>query len=202
MPKFTPKPGTNWGVEVSKCDDAGNLVYNPDGSVAKEKVRMADSILLDGTVQSFYFPEGHERAGVFKGMAVILEERGYKGAKDLHVECKGFKCPPPALDCCCRHVLFNELDFANIDTILEATCKARGFRVIFLPKFHCKLNLIEQCWGYTKQLYQLNPESSWEDHLKKYMLAALNAILLKSMCQYIQNRSLHLIQIINFNHNF
>jgi hypothetical protein len=50
MPKFTPKPGINWGVEVSKCDDTGNLVYNLDGSVTKKKVYMADSILLDGTV--------------------------------------------------------------------------------------------------------------------------------------------------------
>jgi hypothetical protein len=31
MPKNTPKPGTNWGVEVSKRDAVGNLEYNTDG---------------------------------------------------------------------------------------------------------------------------------------------------------------------------
>jgi hypothetical protein len=41
-------------------------------------------------------------AGVFKGMAVILEERGFADARKLRAECKNFKCAPPALNCCCR----------------------------------------------------------------------------------------------------
>ena len=88
---------------------------------------MADSVLLDGEVQSFYFPEGHDRAGVFKGMAIMLEERGHNKARGLDAECKGFKCVPPALNCCCRRILFNEPDFANVDTILEV-CEVHGFR--------------------------------------------------------------------------
>jgi hypothetical protein len=181
MPKFTPKPGTNWGIEVSKHDAVRKLVYNADGSIAKETIRMGDTVLPDGTVQSFYFPEGHQCAGVFKGMATILEERGFKDASKLRVECKNFKCAPPAIDCCCRRVLFNEPDFAHVDTILETTCSARGFRVIFLPKFHCELNFIEQCWGYAKRLYRLNPESSREDHLERNALTALDAVPLDSM---------------------
>jgi hypothetical protein len=141
MPKFTPKIGKNWGIDAPQRDAFGNLVYKPDGSLTKEKVRMSDAVLPDGTVQSLYFPDGHEWAGIFKGMAVILEEHGYKDIR-----------------CCC--ILFNEPDFVHIDTILKATCNAHGFRVIFLPKFHCELNFIEQCWGYAKRLYRLNPESS------------------------------------------
>jgi hypothetical protein len=181
MPKFTPKIGNNWGIEAAKRDTAGNLVYNADGSLAKEKIRMGNTVLSDGTVQSLYFPDGHARAGVFKGMAVILEERGYTGAHQMRAECKSFNCAPPALDCCCRRILFNEPDFAHVDTILETTCSARGFQVIFLPKFHCELNFIEQCWGYAKRLYRLNPESSREDHLERNALAALKAIPLESM---------------------
>ena len=183
MPKFTPKIGKNWGIDAPQRDALGNLVYKPDGSLAKEKVRMSDAVLPDGTVQSLYFPDGHERAGIFKGMAVILEERGYKDIQKLRAECKSFNCAPPALNCCCRRILFNEPDFVHIDTILEATCNARGFRVIFLPKFHCELNFIEQCWGYAKRLYRLNPESSREAHLERNALAALDAIPLESMHQ-------------------
>ena len=180
MPKFTPKPGTNWGIKVSKHNTVRKLVYNANGSIAKEKIQMGDTVLPDGTVQSFYFPEEHQHAGVFKGMATILEERGFKDASKLQAECKNFKCAPPAIDCCCCRVLFNKPDFAHVDTILEETCSVHGFQVI-LPKFHCELNFIEQCWGYAKHLYQLNPESSQEDHLKRNVLMALDAVPLNSM---------------------
>ncbi|KAF8221976.1 hypothetical protein L208DRAFT_1527289 [Tricholoma matsutake] len=82
-------------------------------------------------------------------MAVILEEHGC--AQKLHAECKNFKCTPPALDCCCCQLLFNQPDFQDVDTILGAAYgEARSFQVIFLPKFHGELNFIEQCWGYAK----------------------------------------------------
>jgi transposase len=129
-------------------------------SLLPKLVHMSDGTLPDGTLQLLYFPEGHEHARVFKGMAKILEEWRIKDVQKLRAECKSFKCSPPALDCCCHCIMFNQLDFVHVDMILEATYNARGFKVIFLPKFHCKLNFIEQCWGYAKHIYQLNPESS------------------------------------------
>ncbi|KAF8231661.1 hypothetical protein L208DRAFT_1031991, partial [Tricholoma matsutake] len=72
--------------------------------------------------------------------------------------------------CCCCCLLLSKPNFVHIDTILEVTCNACSFWVIFLPKFHCELNFIEQCWGYAKQLYCLNPESSQEDHLERNVL--------------------------------
>jgi hypothetical protein len=39
-------------------------------------------------------------------------------------------------------------------------------------------------WGYSKRLYRLNPESSREDHLERNMLAALEAVPLKSMRKF------------------
>jgi len=70
MPKNIPKDG-NFLVEQNKVGPDGKVMYGTD----REKVKMANGQFADGTEQEFYFPEGHERAGVFKGMVVILEER-------------------------------------------------------------------------------------------------------------------------------
>lgn len=171
MPKFTPKPKKNWLVVVTKYDDAGLPIQNPDGSFKKHKVCMADAT-FNGQLQSLYFPEGHPRAGVFKGMVVILEECGINVSKKL-AQCKDFKCKPGATDCCCQRILFNQPDFVTVESILEALTTTLGVKVIFLPKFHCKLNPIEQCWVYAKQIYCLNPESSCEDQLEQNALESL-----------------------------
>ncbi len=180
MPKNTPAAGKNWLVDAILCDEQDMPVKNAEGSHSKVKVRMKDAV-FNGTSQPLYFPEGHPHSGVFKGMAVILEERGYSHARNLRFECPSIKCPPPAVDCCCRHLLFNQPDFSNVKSCLETKCEACGFQVIFLPKFHCELNPIEQCWGYAKCLYDINPELSWEDALEKNALDAINAIPLPSM---------------------
>lgn len=95
MPKNIPKPGKNWGVEVSKRDlVTGKLVYCPDRSVEKTKILMRDGRLENGEPQSLYFPMDHPNKnlrGMFKGMAVILEERGFGNMSKVRAECKGFK---------------------------------------------------------------------------------------------------------------
>jgi hypothetical protein len=68
-----------------------------------------------------------------------------------------------------------------VELWLETFCKTLGVTVIFLPKFHCELNFIEQCWGYAKRIYHLNPKSSHEDILETNALAALETILLLTM---------------------
>jgi len=62
---------------------------------------MRDGTFADGSPQTFYFPEGHAREGVFKGMAVILEERGFAEAPKLKAQCKNFKCAKEATNCYC-----------------------------------------------------------------------------------------------------
>jgi len=182
MPKNVPKEGSNWGIEVTKRDPVTQKpICNADGSYQKVKIRMGDAQLVDGTPQPLYFPEGHARAGVFKGMVTILEERGFQNMARVRAECKGFKCAPGATSCCCRRILYNQPDFADVPSLLERTCKALGVLIIFLPKFHCELNFIEQCWGFAKQIYRLNPESSREDQLEKNALDALEAVPLTSM---------------------
>jgi len=184
MPKNTPKHGKNWGVDVMVLNGDGKPVFGLNGKVQRQKDHMGDATFADGGPQCLYFPADHpDSSGVFKGMAIILEEHGYS-ASTLRAECKGFKCPKNAIDCCCRRILFNEPDFADVESLLETTCKARGFQVIFLPKFHCELNFIEQCWGYSKRIYRQCPISSKEDDLERNVLMALDSVPLASMRRF------------------
>ena len=74
MPKSISKPESNWLVEVTVRGENGKAVYGPDGKVLKTKIWMKDATFADGTPQSLYFEPGHPKAGLFKGMEVILQE--------------------------------------------------------------------------------------------------------------------------------
>jgi len=190
MPKNIPKEGTNWGIEITKRNlVTGKPICKSDGTHEKMKIRMKDGQLPNSQPQPLYFPEGHPRAGTFKGMAIILEERGFGDMSKKRAQCKNFACIPGKTDCCCRRILYTQPDFTNINSILQTICMARGFQVLFLPKFHCKLNFIEQCWGRAKSVYQTYPESSREDHLEQNAISALDSIPL-TMMQRFANRSL------------
>ncbi|KAG2758100.1 hypothetical protein P692DRAFT_201696756 [Suillus brevipes Sb2] len=198
MPKFSPRGGdkwdgtnwgdgrrpTNWGVEVNVVDENGKAVHGTDGVPLKKKVPMGDSKFADGSPQSLYYPEGHKRAGVFKGMGVILEERGYEGALKIRAECPKFQCEKGATRCCCRRMLYNEPDFVGVKSRLELACEARGFRAIFFPKFHCELNFIEQCWGYSKRIYRKLPASSKEVDLERNVLQSLDSVPLLAIRRF------------------
>ncbi|KAH7919685.1 hypothetical protein BV22DRAFT_1107991 [Leucogyrophana mollusca] len=178
MSKYPMKPGQPlFGVERAVIGANGKPVYGANGKVLKEKVRMAyGQNTATSEPQSFYFPAGHEREGAFIGMVNILNERGfdYKEVNVLCAECPKFACPKGAEHCCCRRLLYNQPDFANIKLRLELACEAHGFQVLFLPKFHCELNFIEQCWGYAKQCD---------------IIVALDSVPLETMQRFV-NRSL------------
>ena len=80
MPK---NPTSSFKITQTIVDDDGNIVYGANGQLMKEGIKMADGQLPDGSPQSFYFPEGHQLEGKFKGMARILEEQGYVNARGL-----------------------------------------------------------------------------------------------------------------------
>jgi hypothetical protein len=188
MPKGIPKHGTNWGIEVSMRDPTtGKLVYRPDGTVEKTKIQMGNAQFRNGDPQPLYFPMNHpniDLRGKFKGMAVILQERGYTNASSKLAQCKGFKCAPMATDCCCRRILYNEPDFADAESLLETMCCGQGVEVVFLPKFHCELNFIEQCWGRAKTVYRTYPPSSKEEDLTRNTLSALASVPLRMMRRF------------------
>jgi hypothetical protein len=76
MPLNTSKPDGNWLVDINAVDGNGKQIYTPDGKFLKTKVQMEDATFADGTKQPLYFPPGHLKEGLFKGMKVILEEQG------------------------------------------------------------------------------------------------------------------------------
>ncbi|KAI0669136.1 hypothetical protein C8Q78DRAFT_1041816 [Trametes maxima] len=177
MSKYPTRPGKPvFGVDTKVVGRDGKPMYGPDGKVLKQKIRMRDARFSDGRPQSLYFPEGHPQAGVFKGMTQILEERGFTDTAHLKAECEGFKCPPGASRCCTRRILFEQPDFRDVESLVETHCKARGFGVLFLPKFHCELNPIEQCWCAAKQVYREYPPSSLEADLHKNVIASLDTV--------------------------
>ena len=78
-------------------------IKTPDGIT--HKILMQDGRFLDGMPQSFYFPEGHPQAGLFKGMRCIIQEHISAGADlpdptKLLAQCRKFKCLPGATKCC------------------------------------------------------------------------------------------------------
>ncbi|OAX32505.1 hypothetical protein K503DRAFT_852125 [Rhizopogon vinicolor AM-OR11-026] len=181
MPK---NPSKTWGAIVTTKDTRGNVMVDANGKPLKTKIQLANTHLADSTPQSFYFMEGHEKAGWFKGMAQILHECGFDEAS-LKSECPSFKCPPDKMPhCCCRHFLYNQPDFINVKSHLETVCEERGFRVIFLPKFHCELNFIEMCWGFAKRVYRQFKLSSKEDDLERNVIAACDSIPLQTMHKF------------------
>jgi hypothetical protein len=104
MPKFTSKPESNWLIEVNAVDANGRQIYAPNGKVLKTKIQMEDATFADGTKQPLYFPLGHEKEGLFKGMQVIMQERGLP-TEGLLAQCPDFKCPNKgSTDCCCRQI--------------------------------------------------------------------------------------------------
>jgi hypothetical protein len=87
---------------VRAKDAAGKIIYGTDGKPSKIKVLMGNGTFNDGSPQSLYFLDGHPHAGIFKGMATILNERGYGDMSRVQAECSRFTCDMTIEHCCCR----------------------------------------------------------------------------------------------------
>ncbi|KAF8593188.1 hypothetical protein BDV93DRAFT_461688, partial [Ceratobasidium sp. AG-I] len=148
------------------------------------QVQMEDGRLNDGSTQLFYFPADHTAMpGWFKGMAIILAERNLGHIARRRADCPN-KCDPKATNCCCHCALACQPDFEARDSIVKELADKLGSKVIFLPKFHCELNPIEQCWGCVKERYRKFPPSSTEAKLEENMLEALDSVPLDSICKF------------------
>ncbi|KAL1711361.1 hypothetical protein EV715DRAFT_188071, partial [Schizophyllum commune] len=178
-PSPFPAPGDedkNFGVKKAVTDSKGNALYvlktvkrrrkkgepkNLDTSYSKT---LPDGKSIQIT-QLLYLPvdPGHpDLPGRFKGMSSLLSERGFEAEAGLPAECHNFQCNPLLPCCFCHRFLYNQPDFLEERSKLEDVCSARGFRILFLPKFHCELNFIEQVWGAAKRAYRTFARRAWK----------------------------------------
>lgn len=152
-------------------------------------VQMTGAQFADGSPQDLYFGLDHPKyPGQFKGMRTIIEDRCAHGdtipnPKGLKAQCVGFKCAPLATSCCLWQILYTQPDFVGQNSLLKDHCAAQGYQIIFLPKFHCELNFIEQCWGAAKRIYREFPlaTTNTEDKMEQNAVLAVDQISLLSM---------------------
>lgn len=181
--KMTKGPSKTFGIDVTVVID-NKVQYQQDGKPLKKRVRMGPGKFANGEPQDFYYGSGQ-----FKGMTKILEERRKfddqipANLEELRGECKGFKCIPASgvQNCCQRRILFNQPDFQDQESMVEKRARERGYTVMFLPKFHCELNFIEQCWCHAKRRYREYPPSSKEEDVERNMVAALESVTVEVM---------------------
>ena len=117
-------------------------------------------------IQEMIFPFDHPKhPDQPKGMKEILKEHGI-WKDSLHMHCKE-QYDPDIQDCCARHILNHQPDFAAQRSLVQEVIEEAGHLCIVLPKFHCEFN-----WGVVKHWLQENCD---------YMFQTLQANLPKAM---------------------
>ena len=143
------------------------------------------STTIGDKVQDFYFPPTHPTMpGWFKGMEIIIRERGLWPETGLLAQCEGFRCLPGAKSCCCRRVLYCQPDFCSQTSHLAEYVQSRGHICDFYPKFHCELNFIEQYWGAAKLNYRTSPKTSSVDEMEANVIRCLDDVPLVQIQRY------------------
>jgi hypothetical protein len=88
-----------------------------------------------------------------RGIRSTLQERGLwkEGLRGKCQKPKGtLGSPCESKSCCAETLLANQPDFLEQECQIMTIVKAAGHLCLFLPKYHCELNIIEFFWGATK----------------------------------------------------
>ena len=133
--------------------------------------------LPNSDVQSFYFPDDYpSMPGWFKGMEQIIQERGLWPAEGLKAQCQNFHYPLGHTNCCCWQLLFSQPDFINNKLQLQELIESRGHLCDFYPKYHFKLNFIEQYWGTAKLRFRSIRCATTLVEMEKLIISCLDDI--------------------------
>ncbi|KAG2357755.1 hypothetical protein BDR07DRAFT_1490342 [Suillus spraguei] len=158
MPK---NPSKTWGPMVTTKDMHGNVMHDANGKPLKSKMQLADTHLIDGTLQSFYFMEGHEKAWLRFSMNEDLMKKQASN----------------------RNVLASNVPLARcriaapiVSFIISPT--------LSMSSHTLKLFVRNMCWGFAKQVYRQFKLSSKEDDLEHNVIAACDSIPLQTMCKF------------------
>ena len=142
---------------------------------------------LTGEPQSFYFPDDHPHyPGWFKGMGQIIHKCGLWPNAGLPVNCAG-KHPEGQATCCCCHLLYSQHDFTMQKLLLQEHIKSHSHLCDYYPKYHCKLNFIEQYWGVVKYQFCIAGWARTLGEMETKMLACLNNVPLEQIQRYVSS---------------
>ena len=72
---------------------------------------------------------------------------------------------------------------------LEEFITMRGHICDFYPKFHCKLNFIEQYWGAVKYLYRSTAKTADMDAMERNVLECLDEVPLLQIRRYVTKKN-------------
>ncbi|KAH8923903.1 hypothetical protein BT69DRAFT_1308271 [Atractiella rhizophila] len=129
-----------------------HMNVNSDGAQAK----LRDGWWVDATgrrhVQQMVCDDGAS-----KGMRVVLEERNL-WLQGLWGKCKKVADHCNDHKCCAERWLAAQPDFLEQKPFVQEILEQRGHYSIFLPKFHCELNFIENCDYTFEGLKRMFPE--------------------------------------------
>ena len=100
---------------------------------------------------SMVFPPDHpEYPYKQKGVKFVLQEQGlWKQSMHLKFTAKE-GCDDNATNCCASQTHTLQPDFLEQKSRVQGVIEVVGHLCIFLPKFHCELNLFEYFWGAVK----------------------------------------------------
>ena len=134
------------------------LVSRMNMKPAGKQARMWDEWYVrdkNRITQPMVFPADHpDFPNMPKGMKQVLHEHGID-TQGLQMLCKE-KCHNEATSCCATCTLELQPDFQAQKSLVQEVIEAAGHLCIFLPKFHCKLNVIEFFWGAVKRYLRTN----------------------------------------------
>jgi len=89
-----------------------------------------------GKIQIMTLLDGHP-----KGLMTVLKECGFYTQKLMHAKCS-LVCPMESQNCCMACVLSQQDNVKSQSLMLETLIKEAGHECLFLPKFHCELNMV------------------------------------------------------------
>jgi len=163
-------PGTNQTQSMVFPDNYKGV--DKDGNPTAGKPKGMEQVLAECGLLSVLEVAAKSRGGKVVGTCEVCRasqakhERVAKEAKSRQAEIEGFE--PGCLarfgvsildeqdgsrptDCCMQRLLSLQDDFKNEKPLLQLIIEGAGHICLFLPKFHCKLNLIELVWGQAKR---------------------------------------------------
>ena len=77
----------------------------------------------------------------------------------------------------------------KVSSTLQEEIEARGYKVIFSPKFHCQLNPTEGCWCKAKWYTR----EHCDHNLERLRPQALASVEQKTICGFF-NRSMQIVE--------